>query len=118
MKFTREERKRIYQDAAQLVADADYSSIFTYADEIKLNMYARFACHAIAQSCDINFDSVVNEFPEIYAFKSESYPGGKWLSEHVEGEEFLLPESDEGNELRQLTLIFAAELCGDEDFLK
>jgi hypothetical protein len=102
MRYTREKRKRIYADALLIVSEADY------------DRFGRgcFVCQALESASDDIWTHVPDDFPEAYAFR---YPGEPhvWL---CDGSDETQPDTREGNEFRQLVLIFAAELCGDEDF--
>lgn len=124
MRYTRRQRKRIYLDALELLAEADFTN---YIPSTK-RQNARYVCKAISQATggEISHDEVPDEFPEIYAFRSiEGCPDWAWLSElvinhttrHAIEEAGASVRTAEGNQLRQLALIFAAELCDDPDFL-
>jgi hypothetical protein len=118
MRYTGEERKQIYLDALELLAEADIRHTWSFNN----TGFARYACHAISQATKkakrpTKPSTVERFFPEAYAFRSNEYNGSTWLSEIVGGSVRFTPGSKDGNELRQLVLIFAAELCDDPEFL-
>jgi hypothetical protein len=102
MRYNREQRKSIYADALEILSGADY------------DRFGRgcFACQALESASDDIWTHVPDDFPEAYAFryKKETHV---WLSD---GSDETQPDTREGNEFRQLVLIFAAELCDDKDF--
>jgi hypothetical protein len=110
MIFTREERKQIYLHALELLSRAEYSAPCPDTAE----GYARYVCHAISQSSCVRFDHVWRHFPEVYIFRSTENYGPLWM--YDPGSRSCDPKTEEGNQLRQLALIFAAELCDDDSF--
>jgi hypothetical protein len=115
MKFTKEQRKLIYLKALELVAGADIHGL-----TITKRHTARYVCHAVGQAAGIVYTDVTEHFPEAYAFRNPDL--GRydvWLSDGEDNDDTGYdtdPETGSGNKLRQLVLIFAAELCGDPDF--
>jgi hypothetical protein len=106
------QRKAIYLDALELLTGAHKSF---------QNDYNRYACHAI-QSAGFRDHLDVNEstFPEICAFAHCGiHAETAWLTERNDlgATTGMYSSTDEGNEFRQLVLIFAAELCDDRDFI-
>jgi hypothetical protein len=106
MKYTKKQRKKIYLEALERLSAADLT-----ADPWTLEGYARYVCHAVAQSCDVDHNDVAAEFPEAYAFANPDHRGTVWLCDHDS-----YPNTEAGHKLRQTVLIFAAELCDDREF--
>jgi hypothetical protein len=111
--YTRKQRKEIYLKAAATVFEADLKSSLSEG-RIPPEAYNRYACHAMARATGLNWRMVDNHllFPELIAFKNHYYASHEWLS----GSKFDGPATKDGNEFRQLVLLFAAELCNDTDF--
>jgi hypothetical protein len=113
--YTREQRRKIYLNAAGLVSGADIRIDLSKRVGSD-SAYDRYVCHAVAHVASLDKDQVDDKdmFPELLAFKD---PNGRylatWLGHENDG---FGPESTEGNQLRQLILLFAAELCDDLNF--
>jgi hypothetical protein len=113
MKYTKKQRKQIYLDALEILAGA----------HLLEQQYAahRYACKAISVACGCDGTLNIGEhnFPEISAFACcEIDQTRPWLTEHDSNDRpiGLHSYNSDGNEFRQLVLIFAAELCDDKDF--
>jgi hypothetical protein len=114
MKYSKKQRKGIYLEALEILANADITESELTTER---QVMAQFACHAISQACGVNTDDVPHEFPEVYAFKNPEYGGGVWLREFSDPECYCESNTVTGNKFRQLVLIFAVELCDDIEFL-
>jgi hypothetical protein len=110
-------RKRIYLAALDLLASSDFltGNVETRAQ------YDRYVCHAVKHAvrqelgAAIDHETVRDLFPEAYAFRT-GHSTSLWLSEYKNGAFTMNPYTEEGNQLRQTVLAFAAELCDDRDF--
>jgi hypothetical protein len=117
MKYTKKQRKKIYEIALDLLASSEF---LTEAVET-IAQYDRYVCHAVKHAVRLEFGHVIDHeivkfhFPEAYAFRSNEY-NSIWLSEYEDGEFWFDPDTEEGNELRKTVLAFAMVLCGDADF--
>jgi hypothetical protein len=113
MKPDRKQRRDIYLEAAGLVAGSKYWINTDYTDDTRPD-YMRYACHAIEAASGVLEGTVCDNFPEILMFSStETRACGVWLTDHGDKECPCTPNSKEGNELRQLALLFAAAMCED-----
>ena len=114
MQYTKKQRKEIYLKALELVAKADFNESSPETPE----QYERYICHAISKVCEINYKQVINYFPEVYSFRNFQLATDLWLQDYdsITDEYHFEPDTKNGNELRQLVLIFAAELCDDKNF--
>jgi hypothetical protein len=101
MRYNREQRKSIYADALEILSRVD----------ARLGS-ERLACCALKMACRDEWIHVSYDFPEVFAFKNPA-ANFVWLSDEDDDTD---PESKAGNELRQLVLIFAIELCDDQQF--
>ena len=116
MIYTRKQRKEIYLKAFELVRTADLTHHNLSLNKKELQ---RYACHAISQATNdkIDFEVIEEHFPEISIFRNRDFIGSTWLSDYdyQTHRNILKPCEIDGNELRQLILLFAAELCDDID---
>jgi hypothetical protein len=109
------ERKGIYLAAQAHLAETDFGRSNTFVPLGDFHMY--YACCAIAHVSHVMLCDVERLFPELLAFHSGKTDGtSAWLSEFDDGVVHFRAESREGNDLRQIALIFAAELCDDKEF--
>lgn len=115
MKYNKKKRKEIYLKALEIVAAADYNP-----DRLFEIDYTRYVCYAIEKVSGVSHYEVAEQFPEVYEFRSDSDnsdAAAVWLTDHTDSDYSCKPNTIEGNELRQLVLIFAAELCDDNNLI-
>jgi hypothetical protein len=120
MKPDRKKRRDIYLEAAGLVADSkywintDHSRLCNPLGDRRPD-YMMYACHAIQAASSVLDGTVCDNFPEAFAFRSTDSPTDTdvWLTDYGDAECPCTPNSKEGNDLRQLVLLFAAAMCED-----